>query len=319
MASLLKKRSVPPRNPPRGTPPPPSRGTVKYVELYGTVAGGLGAGLSSNIIDYQVPDGHCAELFAVGVQPDFLAGASNLLDTEIANDAKRSGVKFLTNHLGKNALPYGDRLSKQPIRMLDFPMRPGNLTPKFNEGMKLQVVITAGAAPTVGTVRARAKILLYEPVDVATIFGCLISNFATLPGGVSQALPQILFTDYANAVTTTTLAKWFDAYTKAVKDYEQVVLSHIGVLPDGRSDALKLYDHRQKWEAPEYEPYFKILDVVNALPFGDDDDYQPTQKLPSPVSEHVYTNTDMKVQIRDDGAVASTASIMLYGTYRRLR
>lgn len=302
------------------TPPPRRPGSIKYEELFGTLSS-LGAGLSSNIIDYTIPDGHGAELYAVGIQPDFdpTTETSNLLDTEIAYDGKATGIRFLTNHVGKNALPYGDRASLQPMRLLDFPMRRGNLTSKFNEGMKLQVKVTAGAAAVAKTVNARAKVLLYEEADAMATYGVPISALATLPGGVSQAMPTILFADYVLNYATTVLSKWEDAYSLPVKDYEQIILSHIGVCPHLHADAMKLYDHRQKWEAPEYEPYWKIGDVINALPFGDDADHQPTQKLPSIVAGHVFTNTDLKVQARDDGVAAATISLQLLGTYRRVR
>ena len=296
--------------------------SVKYVELFGTLASGaLGAGLSDHIIEYEVPDGHCAELYALGVQPDYVEGppeASNLKEIEIFYDNKGTGIKFLCNHLGKNALPYGDPSSVQPLRLLDYPMRRGNLTVKYNEGMLIQIQATAKGALQ-SDMYARAKILLYEPADVAAIYGATISNFATLPGGVSQSLPKMIFADYVEDFTTTKRAAWEDAYSKAVKDYEQIQLTHVGVVPHANADALKLYDHRLKWEAPEYEPYWKITEGINALPFGDDAEYQPTAKLPSVVANHVYTNTTMKVQVRDDGAAAATISLQLLGIYRRLR
>ena len=306
-----KHGGKPPKKPP--SPPPRSR-SIKYVELFGTLSS-LGAGLSSNIIDYKVPDGHCAELFALGIQPDYdpTGPTSNLLDTEIAHDAKGTGIRFLTNHIGKNALPYGDRASLQPMRLLDYPMRRGNLTSKFNEGMKLQLKVTAGASDIAKTVNARAKVLLYEEADAMAVYGVSISALATIPGGVSQALPRTLFADYALNYVTTARSKWEDAYSLTVKDYEQVILSHIGVCPHMNADALKLYDHRQKWEAPEYEPYWKIGDIINALTFGDDEDNQPTQKLPSMVADHVYTNTDLKVKVRDDGVAAATVSLQCWG------
>jgi len=295
--------------------------SVKYVELWGQLASGsLGAGLSDNIIEYEVPDGHCAELYALGVQPDISADAtaSNLKEIEIGFDNKGTGIKFLCNHMGKNALPYGDADSLQPIRLLDYPMRRGNLTVKYNEGMLIQIKATAKGTLQ-SEANARAKILLYEPADVAAIYGATISNFATLPGGVSQSLPKMIFADYVEDFTTTKRAAWEDAYSKAVKDYEQIQLTHIGVVPHVNADALKLYDHRLKWEAPEYEPYFKITEGFNALPFGDDAEYQPTAKLPSVVANHVYTNTAMKVQVKDDGSAAATISIQLLGVYRRVR
>jgi len=295
--------------------------SVKYVELFGSLASGsLGAGLSANIISYKIPDGHCAELFAIGVQPDIDAAGttSNLRYISIARDGKDVGLKFLCNHLGKNSLPYGDPDSLQPIRLLDYPMRKGNLTLKFNEGQTIQIV--ANAKGTLQSeANARAKILLYEPADAALYYGVSISNFASLPGGVEQAMPVMLFADFVEDFATTARSVWQDAYSKNVKDYEQITLSHVGVVPHANADALKIYDHRLKWEAPEYEPYFKIKAGINSLPFGDDAEYQPTQKLPSVVADHVFTNTDMKIQVRDNGSAAATVSVQLLGLYRKVR
>jgi hypothetical protein len=301
---------------------PAGHRTVKYVELYDDTAA-IAAGVTADLIAYTVPDGHCAELYAIGVMPDFVPPAtSNLLDITIAADHKDMGLKFLCNHLGMNSLPYGDRLSLQPIRMLDFPMRPGNLTPKFNEGVEIEIRATAGTSPVASTVRARAKILLYEPQDVAQYYGATKSTFATLPGGHDQSMPTRIFADYALLTPATGgNSRWVDLYSLDVKDYEVIALQSIGILPHANADALKLYDHRQKWEAPEYEPYFNINEACNALPFGDDNDAQPTQKLPSVISDHTFTNTQLKVQIRDNGGVipVNGVAVQLFGTYRRLR
>jgi hypothetical protein len=295
--------------------------SVKYIEPVGSISSGsLGNGLSAPIIEYKIPDGHCAELFAIGVQPDIdAAGAtSNLQYISISRDGKDIGLKFLCNHLGKNSLPYGDPDSLQPIRLLDYPMRRGNLTIKFNEGQTIQIVANAKGT-TQSEINARAKILLYEPMDVAAYYGATISTFASLPGGVEQAMPVMLFADFKENYATSVRSRWEDAYSRSVKDYEQITLSHIGVVPHANADSLKIYDHRLKWEAPEYEPYFKITSGINSLPFGDDAEYQPTQKLPSVIAEHVFTNTDMKIQVRDSGAGAATVSIQLLGLYRKVR
>jgi hypothetical protein len=301
--------------------PPIGHKSIKYVELFGTLtSGSLGAGLSDYIIEYTVPNGHCAELYAIGVQPDIDAGAttSNAKELEICYDNKGTGIKFLINHMGKNFLPYGDADSLQPIRQLDFPMRPGNLTVKFNAGMTIQLKVTAKGALQ-SDMYARAKVLLYEPQDVAAVYGSTISNFATLPGGVQQAMPVMLFTDYVENVSTSTRSRWEVAYTREVEDFEQITLTHIGVVPDANADAAKLYDTRLKWEAPEYEPYWKITQGINALTFGDDAEYQPTYKIPSVIADHVYTNTDMQVQFRDNGSAQSTISLQLLGVYKRVR
>jgi len=306
----------PPQTPPVQLTPPKS---VKYVELFGKLASGsLGTGLSANIIDWTVPFGHCAELYAIGVKPDYsTTGGSNAKELEICYDDKGTGIKFLITK-GKNFLPYGDSTSKQPIRMLDFPMRPGNLTIKYNAGMRIQLKVTAKGALQ-SDMYCRAKVLLYEAPDVARIYGSTVSTFASLPGGVQQSNPIMIFADYVDGVTTTTRSRWEVAYSRKVEDYEQIMLTHIGVVSDANADSLKLYDSRLKWEAPEYEPYWKITAGINALTYGDADEEQPTYKLPSVVSDHIYTNTDMQVLFRDTGAGASTISVQLLGMYKKLR
>jgi len=320
MSLVFKKQKVKftPKTIPN-VPIPIGHGSIKYVELFGKLASGsLGPGLSAFIIDYTVPSGHCAELYAIGVIPDISAGVSNAKEVEICFDNKGTGIKFLTNHIGKNFLPYGNATSKQPIRMLDFPMRPGNLTIKYNAGMRIQLKVTAK-----GTLQsdmyARAKVLLYEPQDVAKTYGATISNFATLPGGVQQSMPIMIFADYVEDVSTTTRSRWETAYKRKVEDFEEIKLTHIGVVPHTNADSLKLYDTRLKWEAPEYEPYWKITTPVNALVFGDDDDFQPTYKLPSVIADHVYTNTDLEVQFRDTGVGSATISVQLLGVYKRIK
>jgi len=297
--------------------------SVKYVEIYGSVDS-ITAGLTTDLIEYEVPDGHCAELYALGVMPDYdpATETSNLEYVSIATEDVDMGLKFLCNHNGMNSLPYGDRASKQPMRLLDYPMRRGNLTPKFNEGVEIEIKATAGDSDVSNTVRARAKILLYEPPDVMAYYGVGINNFATLPGGVDQSLPKRIFADYAILESATDgKSRWNDLYSKTIHDYEQVQLTHIGVKPHANADSGKLYDHRLKWEAPEYEPYWKINEQYNALPFGDDDDYQPTQKLPSVIANHVFNNTTMKFQIRDNGTAipAGGIAVQLFGVYRRVR
>lgn len=305
-----------------GLPTISRRRTVKYVEIYGTLAS-LTAGLTADLLTYTVPDGHCAELYALGVMPDWNVGAaaSRLLDITLATDDQDMGLKFLCNHAGMNSLPYGDRLSKQPMRLLDYPMKRGNLTSKFNEGVEIEIKATAGAVSVADTIRARARILLYEPADVAMYHAATISNFATLPGGIDQSLPRRLFADYVRLDPATGgKSKWIDLYSRDVKKYEQILLTHMGILPHANADELKLYDHRLKWEAPEYEPYYKITAGFNALVFGDDDDAQPTQKLPSVIAEHVFNNTTMKLQIKDSGAIIPQYGVaaQLFGTYRKV-
>jgi len=297
-------------------------GSVKFVELYGSLAA-LAANLSSKIIDYTIPDGYAAELLAVGIMPDWNvgAGASRLLQTEIGYDNKLTGIKFLTNHAGQNSLPYGDRLSKRSMLKLGVPMQLGSLTPKYNEGMKIQIVVTAGTVAIADTVRARAWILLYEPADATKVFGVGISKLATLVGGVEQSMPEVLFADYARLATATGgNGQWVDLYAKSIKEYEQIQISHVGVFPHANLANLKLYDLREKKEFPEYDPYFTVYEAANSLPFGDDDDEQGPVALPDVVAAYTYTNTDFAVKIKDNNAVVPIdgCAVQLLGHYKRV-
>lgn len=304
----------------------PSGQTIKYWELYGTLAT-LGIGLSKNIIDETVPDGHCAELYALGAETSGLDTASEkALDLEIGYDGgKKTGIRFgisnyaFSGHPG--ALPWGDNLN--PPLQLDYPMRRGNLTVKFNEGQDMELILTAGAAAIDAAVYAKAKVLLYEPADVARVFGVNVSNFATLPGGVSQALPQRVFADYAISPVSAGDEKWTELYSKAVKDYEQIKLSHVGFYPVIATHfaELRLYDYRTKNEFPEYEPYWKINRAYNMLPIGGDITTVPIQKLPSIIADYVWSNTTLYVYFKDDGTAvaAGDGGLQLLGTYKRVR
>ena len=326
--SLLLKRT---RRTPPGTIEAPEEmiqlpaslvmGTVKFVEIVGSLAA-LAASLSNKIINYTIPDGYAAELLSIGIMPDWNvgAGASRILDTEIGYDDKLTGIKFLTNHAGMNALPYGDRLSKQPMLPLGIPMKSGSLTSKYNSGQKIQVVITAGTVAIADTVRARIHLLLYEPSDCQSVFGVGISKLATVVGGVEHE-DERLFADYELLESATAgKGQWENAYSKSIQDYEQIQISHVGVKPHANGLNLKLYDLRAKKEFPEYDPYYTIAESYNSLPFGDDDDYMPIQRLPDIIAGYTYSNTDFSVKVRDDNAVipAKGMAVQLLGHYRRI-
>jgi len=248
-----------------------------------------------------------------------------MLDTEIGFDGKLTGIKFRTNHIGENALPYGDRLSKQPVRLLDYPLKRGNLTVKYNEGMRVQIVASMdGTGVNASAIYAKAKIYLLEEADASRYYGKSISNLATIPGGVSQALPEELFADYTRLpVATLADGKWNDLYSRSVKDYEEITLTHLGI--EGgtliNADEARIFDLRNKKEFPEFSPYWKINGAYNGIIFGDDSDERPMYKLPSVVTDHVFTNTTMSVKITDNLAIIPINGIVaqLIGKYKRVR
>ena len=284
--------------------------------------------MSSNIIDVTVPDGHCAELYALGAKHSLGLGslAKKALDLEIGYDGgKKTGIRFgVSNYTFagcSGVLPWGDL--RNPPLLLDYPMRKGNLTIKYNEGQDIELILTADEAAIDSDIYARAKVLLYEPADVAALYGVGISNFATLSGGVSQAMPHRLFADYAYSPVSGGDEKWTEFYSKKVQDYEQVMLSKIGVhsLSATHLEALRLYDYRTKKEFPEYDPYWKINYYYNMLPIGGDVGDVPIQKLPSVVADYVWSNTTLYVYFKDDGTAiaAYDGGLQLLGTYRRVR
>jgi len=298
------------------------RGTVKYVELYGEVSS-IGANAEATIINWTVPDGHCAELFAVGVIPDYDpdTGASNLDGVYIKADGKAiPHSNFSANHNGKNFLPFGDRACRRPLFIFDRPLVPRNLTYKFNEGDKIQIVGKAGSTAVSKPVRVRASVFLLEPEDVRRIYGVDINKFATLPGGHQQEKPILLFAEYYDNPKTSGKSKFEALAEIPIKTYEQVQLRMIGVAPHDNADALKLVDHRTKKEFPEYEPYWKINSLYNMLPFGDDEDFQGAVELPAPVKEYIWTNTTLKIMIRDNGTAIPEAGVrvQLIGMYKQV-
>ena len=301
--------------------------TIKYWELYGTVAS-LGIGLSSNIIDEAVPDGHCAELYALGAKMASAIGTAQrkTKDLEIGyDDGKLTGIKFGISNYALSAktgvLPWGDNLN--PPLLLDYPMRRGNLTVKFNEGQDIEIVLTADTVAIDQAVYARARVLLLEPADVMAIYGVGVSKFATLAGGVSQALPQRVFADYAMNPVSAGKQKWVTLFSKKIQDYEEIKLSHVGFYPvlNTHFDSLRLYDYRTKKEFPEYEPYWKINRDYNMLPMGGDLTTVPIQKLPSIIADYVWTNTTLYVYFRDDATAVAVGDgeLQLLGTYRRVK
>jgi len=203
--------------------------------------------------------------------------------------------------------------------MFDEPLKPGNLTYKFNEGEYIRLVGVAGASAVSNTVRARLRVLLLEEEDAKKIYGVGITDFATLPGGHQQERPVMLYAKVVDCVATTANV-WTDNDIE-IKAYEQIRLKMIGVKPATHSYKMRLKDHRTKVEFPDRDPYWIIKEQANMLPFGDDDDYQGPELLPLPIRNYIWTNTTMKIQILDDGTALSAGDvrIQLIGEYRQVR
>jgi len=301
---------------------------VKVVPLYGEISS-IPAKSQDVILEYKIPTGYVGELVGVGVIPDYDpdTGESNLDGIKIAvAETPNSGVgtvfphsNFSANHNGKNALPYGDRASKQPMYKFDIPLVPDNLTYKIDEGKVIQIVGKAGDKAT-GKVRVRAELLLLDREDVERYYGIDFRNFASLPGGHKQEKPRLLYAEYFDNINDTEgTGKWEDLVSLDVMDYEEITIKEIGVAPHDNALLLRFYDDRNNRYFPDREPYyFRIKPEENMLPFGDDDDYQPRSEAPIDLKNYVWSHTTMKIQIKDNNAVvpAKGVRIQLIGEYR---
>ena len=298
----------------------------KFVPLYGEVSS-ISANSSSPIIQYKVPSGYVAELFAVGVIPDYdpSTGASNLDGIYIAVASEVGGVgsafphsNISANHNGRNAAPYGDRASKQPILVIDNPLTPDNLTYKFATGRVIQIVGKAGSSAT-GKVRARAFVYLLDENDVREYYGVSMDEFASLSGGHNQEKPILPYFEYYDNSATAGTGNWEKLASIEVAAYEEIQLFQIGVAPHDNALQLRLYDDRKNKYFPDRDPYyFRITPTENMLPFGDDDDYQPRLPLPDDIISHVWNETNLDIEIKDNNAVIPDAGVrvQLVGVYR---
>jgi len=302
----------------------------KFVPLYGEVSSIPANGFKA-IIEYKVPTGYVAELFAIGVIPDYdpSTGASNLDGIYVAHATDIGGVgsaiphsNLSANHNGKNAAPYGGKTSKQPIFIIDRPLMAGNLTYKFATGRVIQIIGKAGSSDT-GKVRARAFVYLLDENDVRAIYGVGLNEFASLAGGHNQEKPVLpYFEYYDNENDTGGNGSWEKLKQIKIEDYEEVQLKEIGVAPHDNVLQLRLYDDRLNKYFPDRDPYyFRITPEENMLPFGDDDDYQGRLPLPDDIASHIWTHTSLDIEIKDNNAVvpAGGVRVQLIGVYRSTR
>ena len=227
---------------------------------------------------------------------------------------------FSANHIGRNALPYGDRASKRPVFMFDTPLKKGNLTYKFNPGETINIVGVADSTGVSKVVRARAGVFLLEEEDVRKIYGVGISDFASLPGGHQQHKPKLLYAEYFDLEKETTPNAWCELANISIESYEAINIHYVGFAPSDHTYQLKFVDNRTKFEFPDREPYFIVKREANALPFGDDDDYQGPRVMPPVFQTYTWTNTNMLVLLRDDGTSvkAGECRIQLIGVYRQI-
>ena len=299
---------------------------MKIIPVYGEIDS-IGANQSAVIAEFQVPNGHVAELFEIGVIPDYdpSTGVSNLDGIYFAHssEAGKLGSAFehsniSANYNGKNAAPYGDKACKQPPLLIDNPATPGNLTYKEAGGKVLQVVGRAGSSAT-GKVRVRARVAVYKNDEVPTYFGVDSSQFTSLPGGPDQTNPMLPYFEYFdNANATEGASKWEDIKVISVQDYEEITIARMGVAPSDNCEWLRIYDERESKYFPSLMDYpYRVTPTENIFPFGGCDSYQPTQSVPADLASHVFTNTNLHIQLQDNGNVvpADGIRVQLFGVY----
>jgi len=298
----------------------------KFVPLYGEVDS-IPANSSKPIIEYKVPSGYVAELFAIGVIPDLdpATGASYLDGVSVAYSDQEGVVgsvfqhsNISANHDGKNAAPYGNAASRQPMLVIDRPLTFGNLTYKFATGKIIQLVGRASGTAT-GKVRARAFIYLLDKNDVMNIWGISLDDFASLAGGHNQSKPVLPYFEYYDNKATSGTGDWENLASIKVEPYEEIQLFQCGVHPHDNSKLLRFYDDRLNKYFPDRNPYYwRITATENMLPFGDDEDYQGRLPLPDDIVNHIWTETNLDIQIQDNNAVIPEGGVrvQLVGIYR---
>ena len=302
-------------------------GTVEIVEKYDST-NSISANGYDSLIDYEVPEGYVAELVGLGIIPDYdpSDGSSHALYVKVASETGEfwppAGAKALCKH-GMNWFSWGSPASKKPLFMFDQPGKRNSLTLKFNTKDTIKIHIYADDTGVSDYVYVRALIYLYDVNALKRYFGIDdLSKFATLPGGHMQGnIRKFLFIDYAiNSSATEGKGKWEDVYSKEIAEYEQVTVTHIGVI--GHANALygRLFETKNEKKLPDREPYWLVNEVRNVLPFGDCDMILgpaalPANKIPT------YNFTTLKFQVQDNNAAipADSFVVQLKGVYRKVR
>jgi len=296
---------------------------VRYVEDYETESS-ISANSSAVILEYEVPSGYALEVVAVGVVPDFdptdqSSGLEYVYFKEGTSGKVIPNMEFYANWF-YNTLPFGDQGSRQPIRRFDTPLTKGNLTLKFSEKEKFQVVGVAGSSAA-GLVKCRMIGFLLEEADVQSVYGVSIGDFPKLPGGHANENNEFLYAKrVTNSSATSGAGKFEDIGTIEFPDWLSVRLTHIGVKPHAYSANMKIYDEKTKIEFPDRDPYWLIYEYANTLPMGSHLDRHPMQPLPAVIGAYEWRNTTMHIQVKDTGSAipAGGLKIQLLGVQRRV-
>jgi len=277
------------------------------------------------IVEFRVPSGKCAELFSVGIIPDYdpNTGASNLDYVYIAHSKQEGqiGSAFPFSRFsatwGMNSLPFGTGQDKVQRYQFDVPGMPDNLTYKFVAGDVIQVVGVTKAGATAPNVRAIMLIALLDKSEVEAIYGVSADDFNTLSGGYAGKHIRTLYADFID-FTTQGSGQWEDVKTISVEPFESIQIREIGVSADENAELLRFYDENANKYFPTLDSATLVINQNNnMLQFGDPvNDYQPRASAPEDLAMHVFSGTNIHVYVKDNGN-ASSGRIQLVGVYEK--
>jgi len=293
---------------------------MKYVPVYGEVDS-IPANNTSIIAEFEVPAGKYAEVYAVGVIPDYdpTTGDSYLDYVSFAHSSVKGQVgsiipkcRISANYY-RNAAPYGNGASKQPELIIDLPgVGPQNsLTYKFAPGDIIQLVGKSLSSDT-GKVRARFDVILYDSDEINTFGVTSPDEWINLPGGYAQKNLIRLFDFYVNSSSTSGTGKWETFASVSVQDYEYIYIQSLGFKPHDNSKYFRIFDQSSNKYFPQLTNNpFIVTKTENILPFGSDKDYQPRPPAPPDLESHVFNNTSIDFEIQDNGNSIPAGEICL--------
>lgn len=323
---LRRYTPTPPQPQPQPQPAPPvvppavtSEEKIELVELFGQVPG-IDAGKYGVLIEYEVPEGFCAEVVGIGVVPDWNTATlvSNLWHIKVARNSEEfwppGDFKALARRY-LNVFSYGSSAYKKPIFTFDRPY-----TLKFNTKDVIQLRGYADPNNAAEQVTARMQVILYNEAAALRLFGARINSFATLPGGHMQS-PIKRFQVFDGVILDTPTSgksKWENVYDRELKNYETFKVTHVGVWSNSDNAwQLRLYDERTREPIPHREEYAWVVSMsFNMLPFGDAEDDLGMAQLDEKFQRE-YTFTTLEAQLKDSGTPvpAGSFAVQLKGIY----
>ncbi len=299
-----------------------ARFRVRYIEIYNEYTSTISANSEATILSYTVPSGYALEIFAIGIVPDLDASTNTSGLHKVyprVDGVAWEDLEWAANWF-YNSLPMGDPASLQPIKQISSPLTPGNLTLKVGEKSTFELRgVTLGTA-TQGTIKVKCLGYLLEKEDVQSIYGTDIGGFTGLPGSVKNTDLGLYAEVVINSSATGGDNKFTNILEKDIPNYKQIIVNAMGVKTHANADALRFYDERTNVYFPDREPYFVVKQGVHGWSFGSHLDYQPVKTLPNPIPSWVWTNTVLRLQLRDNGTAvpANSFVVQLYGLQRKV-